>query len=128
MKIHEIRYFLALCEERNFTRAARRCGVAQPSLTKAIKSLESKLGGALFYRSKSETRLTKLGKLVHPRMKRINQEAAHAQQIAQNYAGHMTNEASLLEWEGMEFAENYNDGAFICANSLERSRDGWEKG
>jgi len=97
MKIHEIRYFLALCEERNFTRAARRCDVAQPSLTKAIKSLESKLGGALFYRSKSETRLTKLGKLVHSRMKRINQEAAHAQQIAQNYAGHMTNEASLLE-------------------------------
>jgi DNA-binding transcriptional LysR family regulator len=40
MEMHQVRYFLALCEERNFTRAAKRCGVAQPSLTHAIKQLE----------------------------------------------------------------------------------------
>jgi len=85
MTMHEVRYFLALCEERNFTRAAKRCDVAQPSLTNAIKSLESKLGGALFYRSPSESRLTELGKLVHPRMKRINQEAARAHKVAQKF-------------------------------------------
>jgi LysR family hydrogen peroxide-inducible transcriptional activator len=85
MEMPQVRYFLALCEERNFTRAAKRCGVAQPSLTKAIKSLESKLGGALFYRSQSETRLTKLGKLLKPRMQRINQESTHAHQIAQKF-------------------------------------------
>jgi LysR family hydrogen peroxide-inducible transcriptional activator len=85
MQMHQVRYFLALCDEKNFTRAANRCGVTQPSLTKAIKNLELKLGGALFYRSKSETRLTKLGKLVRPRMQRINQEAAHAHQIAQQF-------------------------------------------
>ncbi|HEY5505759.1 MAG TPA: LysR family transcriptional regulator, partial [Sedimentisphaerales bacterium] len=62
MEMHEVRYFLALCEEGSFTRAAKRCGVAQPSLTKAIKRLESKLGGDLFYRGHAETRLTKLGK------------------------------------------------------------------
>src|SRR5262245_31012171 len=39
MQMHQIRYFLALCEERNFTRAARRCGVSQPSLTNAIIGL-----------------------------------------------------------------------------------------
>jgi DNA-binding transcriptional LysR family regulator len=39
MEISQIRYFLALCDERRFTRAARRCGVAQPSLTRAIKKL-----------------------------------------------------------------------------------------
>ena len=33
VKTHQISYFLALCEEQSFTRAARRCGVAQPSLT-----------------------------------------------------------------------------------------------
>src|SRR5262249_9802129 len=50
MQMHQIRYFLALCEERNFTRAARRCGVSQPSLTNAIIGLERELGGALFHR------------------------------------------------------------------------------
>jgi len=50
MQMHQIRYFLALCEERNFTRAAKRCGVSQPSLTNAIIGLEQELGGALFQR------------------------------------------------------------------------------
>jgi predicted transcriptional regulator len=46
MKMHQIRYFLAHCEEQNFTRAAKRCGIAQPSLTRAIKQLEKALGGS----------------------------------------------------------------------------------
>jgi len=50
MQMQQIRYFLALCEERSFTRAAKRCGVSQPSLTNAIIRLEQKLGGALFRR------------------------------------------------------------------------------
>jgi Bacterial regulatory helix-turn-helix protein, lysR family len=50
MKSTTIRYFLALCEELNFTRAARRCGVSQPSLTNAIGALERQLGGTLFQR------------------------------------------------------------------------------
>ena len=82
MHMNQVRYFLALCEERNFTRAAKRCGVKQPSLTNAIKSLESKLGGELFERNQSKTQLTKLGRLVYPRMRRINREAAYAEQIA----------------------------------------------
>src|SRR5262245_41413211 len=48
MQMHQIRYFLALCEELNFTRAARRSGVSQPSLTNAIGALERELGGVLF--------------------------------------------------------------------------------
>ncbi len=39
MEMHQVRYFLAVCETLNFTRAADRCNVAQPSLTKAIKKL-----------------------------------------------------------------------------------------
>jgi DNA-binding transcriptional LysR family regulator len=61
VKTHQISYFLALCEEQNFTRAARRCGVAQPSLTRAIQELESECGGQLFERSKSNVSLTRLG-------------------------------------------------------------------
>ena len=40
MEMHQVRYFLAVSETLNFTRAAEQCGVAQPSLTKAIKRLE----------------------------------------------------------------------------------------
>jgi LysR family transcriptional regulator, hydrogen peroxide-inducible genes activator len=82
MDMNQVHYFLALCKERHFTRAAERCGIKQPSLTKAIKSLESKFGGALFHRNQSETQLTELGRLVYPRMRRINKEATYAQQIA----------------------------------------------
>jgi LysR family transcriptional regulator, hydrogen peroxide-inducible genes activator len=86
MKMHQIRYFLALCEERNFTRAAERCGVAQPSLTKAIRNLELELGGALFYRDKSETRLTELGNLVKPRFHKIRLQAKRAHEVAQKFS------------------------------------------
>ena len=50
MELHQIRYFLAVCDTLNFTRAAERCNVAQPSLTRAVKLLEDELGGALFRR------------------------------------------------------------------------------
>ena len=53
MQMHQVGYFLALCEELNFTRAARRCGISQPSLTTAIGALERELGGALFSRKPS---------------------------------------------------------------------------
>ena len=40
MQMQQVHYFLALCEELNFTRAARRCGVSQPTLTTAISALD----------------------------------------------------------------------------------------
>jgi hypothetical protein len=85
MQMHQIRYFLALCEERNFTRAAKRCGVSQPSLTNAIIGLEQELGGALFQR-KPLIALTVLGHAVHPYLTRIAQEADHAREAAQAMA------------------------------------------
>ena len=54
MEMHEIRYFLALCETLNFTRAAERCNISQPALTRAIKNLEDKIdAGPLVYRAGS---------------------------------------------------------------------------
>ena len=63
MEVSQIRYFLALCSEHNFTRAARRCGVSQPSLSNGIKTLERELG-PLFERSPMA--LTPLGRRVRP--------------------------------------------------------------
>src|SRR5215467_12880149 len=81
MQMHQIRYFLALCEERSFTRAAKRCGVSQPSLTNAIIALEQELGGAVFQR-KPLVSLTVLGDAVHPYLDRIAQNADHAREAA----------------------------------------------
>lgn len=61
VKTHQIGYFLALCDEQSFTRAARRCGVAQPSLTRAIQELEGECGGQLFERNRSNVSLSRLG-------------------------------------------------------------------
>ena len=62
--VHQVRYFLAICEEGNFTRAAKSCGVKQPSLTRAIQGLESEFGGPLFIRTKKGATLSHLGRLV----------------------------------------------------------------
>ena len=40
MEMHQVRYFLATVGELNFTKAADKCNVSQPSLTRAIKQLE----------------------------------------------------------------------------------------
>jgi LysR family transcriptional regulator, hydrogen peroxide-inducible genes activator len=64
VELAQIRYFVALCDERSFTRAARRCGISQPSLSNAIKALERELGGKLFERRGMS--LTPLGKSVQP--------------------------------------------------------------
>ena len=85
MQMQQIRYFLALCEERSFTRAAKRCGVSQPSLTNAIISLEQELGGAVFQR-KPLVSLTVLGLALHPYFDRIAQNADHARQAAEAMA------------------------------------------
>jgi molybdenum-dependent DNA-binding transcriptional regulator ModE len=82
MEIHQVQYFLALCEERNFTRAAKRCGVSQPSLTNAIKRLEQTLGGPLFHRNRRNIELTELGRVVRPYLKQLNQSAYEAKRKA----------------------------------------------
>ncbi len=65
---NRITYFLILCEELHFTRAAKRCGIAQPSLTNAIRALEEELGGSLF-RRKPKPHLTELGTAVQPHLR-----------------------------------------------------------
>jgi LysR family transcriptional regulator, hydrogen peroxide-inducible genes activator len=74
MEMHQIRYFLAVCDHGSFTRAAQFTYVSQPSLTQAIKKLEDELGGELFLRDRSGCRLTSLGRLVEPNLRKIVKE------------------------------------------------------
>src|SRR5579883_1723484 len=62
MEMHQIRYFLALAEALHFSRAADRCNVSQPSLSRAIRKLEEEMGGALFERRPGSVHLTELGR------------------------------------------------------------------
>ncbi|MEM9605068.1 MAG: LysR family transcriptional regulator [Pseudomonadota bacterium] len=78
MEMNQIRYFLAVCEHRNFTHAARASNVSQPSLTASIKKLEAELNGALFLRDRAGCRLTPLGTLIKPRLQKILSESAEA--------------------------------------------------
>jgi uncharacterized membrane protein len=58
MEMHQVRYFLSAAAELNFTKAAEKCNVSQPSLTRAIKQLESELGGDLFRGERPQAQLT----------------------------------------------------------------------
>jgi DNA-binding transcriptional LysR family regulator len=68
MEMGQIRAFLALAETLSFTRAAERCGIAQPSLSRAIKKLEGELGAPLVRRERNRTHLTEVGRIVRPRL------------------------------------------------------------
>lgn len=76
MKLYQIRYFLALSETLNFARAAERCAVSQPSLTRAVQKLEYELGGLLIRRERRLTHLTQLGQQVRPMLEEV---LAHAE-------------------------------------------------
>lgn len=71
MELYQIRYFLALCETLNFARAAERCNVSQPSLTRAVQKLEQELGGLLIRRERRFNHLTELGELVRPMLEEV---------------------------------------------------------
>ena len=99
MKMHQVSYFLALCEEKSFTRAAKRCGVKQPSITRAIKELENEIGGALFERSHSYIRLTNLGRLVRPDFMQIERSATDAKRkIVQFMTARTTVKVNAETW------------------------------
>ena len=62
MELKQMRYFLALAQERNFSRAAQRLNMAQPPLTRQIRHLEESLGTPLFLRTAKGVDLTDAGR------------------------------------------------------------------
>jgi DNA-binding transcriptional LysR family regulator len=80
--MHQVRYFLATAIELNFTKAAEKCNVSQPSLTRAIKQLEGELGGDLFRRERPQAQLTELGERMIPLLKQCYESALGARSLA----------------------------------------------
>ena len=82
MEMHQVRYFLAVAQALNFTRAAEKCNVSQPSLTRAIKQLEGELGGDLFRRERPHAQMTELAQKMYPLLKQCYESALGARSLA----------------------------------------------
>jgi LysR family transcriptional regulator, hydrogen peroxide-inducible genes activator len=86
MEMHQVRYFLSLAEELNFTRASEKCNVTQPALSRAIKLLEEELGGTLLCRERASTHLTDLGHMIRPHLQSLFDHSMQVKHLSQDFA------------------------------------------
>jgi len=82
LSLTELRYLVAVDDERHFGRAAARCCVTQPTLSAGIKKLESTLGVTLFERSKRSVRTTPVGSELARGARRVLEEVDALARIA----------------------------------------------
>lgn len=71
MDIRQLKYFLAIAETKNITKAAKKLYISQPPLSQQLKLLEEELGVVLLERSTRKMKLTEAGKLLRHRAKQI---------------------------------------------------------
>jgi LysR family hydrogen peroxide-inducible transcriptional activator len=87
MEFHQLRDFLAVAATGSFSKAAKKCHVAQPSLSKAIQRLEDEFGEKLFVRLKRQAVLTPAGEIVQRRATRILNEVEQAKRDLEDARG-----------------------------------------
>src|SRR5262245_13158243 len=92
MELHHLRYFEAVARHGHVTRAAQELHIAQPSLSKQIRSLEAELGVALFDRVGRRVELTAAGRLLLPYARRALREVADAR-------------TALQQWSSLEYGQ-----------------------
>src|SRR5262245_39648391 len=85
-ELRHLRYFIAVAEELNFSRAANRLRMAQPPLSLAIRQLEQEIGASLFHRTSREVRLTEAGTALLAGARRTLSEADAAVSAARRAA------------------------------------------
>jgi len=87
MEMHQLRYFAAVARTGNFSRAARECRVAQPSLSQQILKLEDEVGERLFERTQRRALLTPAGSLFLPHALNILEAAERGRQEMSEMGG-----------------------------------------
>ena len=87
MQLHQLRYFVAVAENRHFTQAADIVGITQPSLSKQIHTLEVDLGAPLFDRIRGNVTLTAAGEALLPLAQRILADVETARREVQELVG-----------------------------------------
>src|SRR5690349_20209550 len=95
MDLRQLRYLVALAEERNFTRAAEREHIAQPALSQQIRRLEQEVGLALVERTTRHVAMTDAGDLLVARARRILAEIEGVNAEMQRLAGVQTGHVSV---------------------------------
>ncbi len=80
MEFRQLRHFVAVADEKNFTAAARRVHISQPALTRSIKTLEGSLKSQLFMRGPRGASLTKAGDRFYERAQLILSDCARAEE------------------------------------------------
>lgn len=93
IELRQLRYFVAVAEEKHFGRAAVRLHMTQPPLSQTIQSLEAALGTPLFFRTKRSVALTPAGAALLPEAQRILQQAGTLPDLARRAA---SGESGLL--------------------------------
>jgi DNA-binding transcriptional LysR family regulator len=86
MELRHIRYFLAVADERNFTRAAARVGIGQPPLSQQIRDLEGEVGATLFHRIPQGAELTDAGQAFLEHVRTIPPQVERAVRAARRAA------------------------------------------
>jgi len=84
MTLTELKYIVALAQERHFGRAAQKCFVTQPTLSLALAKLEDELEVRLFERNKNEVILTARGQAIVEQAKRVLDEVGKIQHLARD--------------------------------------------
>lgn len=84
MELRHVRYFLAVAEYLNFSKAAQQLHIAQPPLSRQIRQLEDDLGVALFIRSKRHVELTKAGQVFLGEARKLVVQAGRAAEAARH--------------------------------------------
>lgn len=87
MELRHLRYFVAVANERNFTRAAERLHIAQPPLSRQIRQLEEDIGAELFDRDSRPLRLTEAGRLLYEQAAQVLAGVAQLRAMMVRYAG-----------------------------------------
>src|ERR1700731_2116736 len=91
VELRQLRYFIAVAEERSFSRAARRLHISQPPLSTQIMMLEEEVGARLFDRSNRGVSFTAAGSVLHEEMRavlvRLEHGKTRARKAGQGHVG-----------------------------------------
>lgn len=99
MDLQQLEQFVAVAEERNFTRAARRCQMAQSALSTSIRALERDLGAPLFIRTTRRVELSETGDALLPEAQRVLAAAASARDAVDQSIGRVRGSIAIgLVW------------------------------
>ena len=102
MDLKQLKLFVAVAEERNFTRAAHRSNITQPSLTQRIHQLENHLGVMLFHRTARGAELTEAGKSLLEDARHVLSYVEQSVRRARQ-AGGLDDGTLRLAWEFIEY-------------------------